>query len=251
MRMQGNTILVAGGTRGLGRGIAELLCRLGNEVLVFDAEPAVAEAQARATPGLRAVEIDLADPWSVAGFAEQVARTCPDLNMIVNVTIAFPVKHLPGLQALQADDSSQALEAHRLGIRHLTGVLLPHLRKRAHGSVLHVSAGPAQVPAAVRRAALEERHVIDGSLPACSTSVRTRWVCARIDVVDVTRPSHAAPASPGRGMPRAEFVSSVAHVLAEGLHDAATLARLRAIAPPARPAARTTRGGDRLPTAVC
>lgn len=246
--MQGNTILVAGGTSGIGRGLAELLCRLGNEVVVFDSQPGAAQAVAQANPGMRAVELDLANPWSVASFSEQVTAICPGLNMLVNVSIAFPVKHLPGLHALLDDDDSyEKLEAHRLGIQQLTGALLPQFRKRTHSAIFNVAAGPMGLPGRA-----SEGTVIEGGMQACTLSVRKRWARACIDVIDVALPSRAErmspdPASRPRGMPRAEFISSVAHLLAEGLHEATALSRLRALWPAAQPAVRKTRDDDLVP----
>lgn len=248
MMMQGNTILVAGGARGIGRGLAELLCRLGNEVLIFDTGPGAARTVASAHPGMRAVDLDLADPWSVAAFSEQVAATCPGLNMLVNISIAFPVKHLPGLQALlEDDDSHEKLEAHRLGIQHLTSALMPHFRKRTHSSVLNVSAGPMLLPQGSSWDERRETRIADSGVPACSMTVRKRWACSCIDVMDIALPSRAEridleQAVQPQGPPRAELLSSVAHVLAEGLQEAAALARLEALWP--RPAVRQTRDDD-------
>lgn len=248
MQMQGHTILVAGGARGIGRGLAELLCRLGNEVLIFDAEPRAAQAAARAHPGLRAVELDLADPWSVAGFAEQVAASCPGLNMLVNVSIAFPVRHLPGLEALlDGDDTHQQLEAYRLGLQHLTGALLPHFRKRAHSSVLNVSVGPVLAPMPARRGAAPALPGIEGAAHACVMSARKRWASACIEVVDIAVPSRAERVGLAHGLPRAQFLSRLAQLLAEGLHEEAALERLRALWPQAQSAApRRTRDDDLL-----
>ncbi len=252
MKMTGNTVLVAGGTQGIGRGLAELLCRLGNDVLVFGGEPGAAQALARATPGMRAVDLDLADPWSVAGFAEQVTATCPGLNMLLTLSIAFPVRHLPGLQALlAADDSDAKLEAQQLGLQHLTGVLLPHFRKRTHSAVLHVSAGPLLAPQPARR----RTPLVAAGLPVCTLSVRKRWAGASIEVTDVALPSRAervsaAHAASPQGVPRAEFISGLAHLLAEGPQEAAALARLHALWPAARPAVRDTRDDDLMSEAV-
>ncbi|MCE4555478.1 SDR family NAD(P)-dependent oxidoreductase [Pelomonas cellulosilytica] len=225
MKMRGNTMLVAGGASGIGRGLAELLHRLGNEVLVLGAP-----AGSRASPGLRGVDIDLADPWSVAAFAEQVAATCPGLNVLVDMSIAFPAHHLPGMQALLHGGSLRHEgPADRLGVQHLTGALLPQLRKRSHGAVMRVVAGPAGAPLQP-----EPPPLTDGSTPAFTMAVRKRWASARLQVVDIAPPSRAAAAPAEReGMSLAAFVGSVAGLLADGQHEQATLARLQALWPPA------------------
>lgn len=248
MLMQGHTILVAGGCRGIGRGLAALLGRLGNEVLVFDAEPGAAQAAARSHPGLRAVALDLADPWSVAGFAEQVAAECPELNLLVDIDIGFPVRHLPGMQALLEDDDGDVKqEARRLGLQHLTGALLPHLRKRSQSAVFTLRAGPQRLPPQARPARGLEMSDLDGGASASSLSVRKRWASASIDVVDVTLPSRAermAPVARDHGLSRADFISDVAHLLAEGLQEAQALARLESMWPRVQATVRHTRTRD-------
>lgn len=236
MKMHGNTILVAGGASGIGRGLAELLCRLGNEVIVFGAPPTATAAAVRATAGLRTIPLDLADPWAVAGFAEQLGAAHPGLNMLVNISIAFPLRYLPGMQGLlDGDDTPQRLEAHRLGLQHLTGTLLAHFRRRGRGVVLNVSAGPSLAPPA----APSVRAAMEGGTNGCTLSVRKRWAAASIEVIDVGPPSRTAQQAAGatrphdlrRGMPLVPFVSSVAHLLAEGLHEEAALARMKALWP--------------------
>lgn len=250
MKMQGNTILVAGGASGIGRGLAELLGRLGNEVIIFEAAAPAMDEVMPAHPGMQAIALDLSDPWSVAGFVEQLGATRPSLNMLVNVSIAFPVKHLPGLHALLGDDDTlQALEAQRLGIQHLTGALLPRLRNQAGGAVMNVSVGPASWPQAAPPLAPSLRDVMDDGVNASTLSVRKRWASACIEVVDLSAgserasPTPAGTAGTAGAMMLPEFISSVASLLAEGLQEEAATARLRALWPAPKPLARKTSVG--------
>lgn len=246
MKMQGNTILVAGAARGIGRGLAGLLHRLGNEVLVFDADAQAARALAQAHPGMRSVALDLADPWSVAGFCEQVAALCPALNLLVDIDIAFPVTQLPGLRALLDDDPTPLQrEAHRLGMQHLTGALLPHLRKRPHSAVMTLTVGPARATPAHGPAALGAWAASTGGLAMSTLAVRKRWASARIEVIDVARPSRAERLGV-EGASRAQLLVDVAHLLAEGLHEQDALARLRALWPARRPQPHRTQDDDLL-----
>ncbi|MBW8844651.1 MAG: SDR family NAD(P)-dependent oxidoreductase [Burkholderiales bacterium] len=247
MKMQGNTILVAGGASGIGRGLAELLGRLGNEVIIFGAAAPAMDGVMPAHPGMQAIALDLSDPWSVAGFVEQLGATRPSLNMLVNVSIAFSVKHLPGLHALLDDDDTlQALEAQRLGIQHLTGALLPRLRNQAGGAVMNVSVGPASWPQAAPPLAPSPRDGMDDGVNACILSVRKRWASACIEVIDVSpggERTSRMPARAAHAMPLPEFVSRVANLLAEGLQEEAATARLRALWPAPKPLARKTSVG--------
>ncbi|HEV6966259.1 SDR family NAD(P)-dependent oxidoreductase [Roseateles sp.] len=229
MKMQGNTILLAVGMGGVGRGLAELLCRMGNEVVLFGAPGTAREAAAHAHPGLRILELDLADPWSVAAFADGAGAACPGLNLLVNVSVAFPARYLPGMQLLMHDDTPRRLEAHRLGLRHLTGCLLPQLRRQAGGGVINVCAGPALAPPAMP----PMRDAMEGGLKACTVSVSKRWASAWVEAIAVGPPAR----EPGSGMALAPFASGLAQLLAQGLHEDAVLARLRTFGPAASVAA--------------
>lgn len=238
MRMQGNTILVAGGTRGIGRGLAELLHRLGNEVLVLG------DSRTEVAPGLRVIELDLGNPFGVTDFCEQVAATHPGLNMLVNIAIAFPVKYLPGLHALlEADDSYEKLEAQRLGVQHLIGTLLPQFRKREQSSVINVSVEPVFAPLNAPRAAGSTR--LEGGERTSVMSVRKRWVSACIEVMDVAFASHAEGLGAAQ-LPRPQFIASLAHLLAEGLQEGAALAKLQALWPAPASTVKRTRDDDLL-----
>lgn len=244
MQIQGNTLLVAGGAGGIGLALAELLCRLGNEVIIFGGQPDAMAAAARACPGLQAIALDLADPWSVAGFAESLASTHPGLNLLVNVSIAFPARYLPGLHALlDDDDTERRLEAHRLGIQHLTGTLLPHLRRQAQGAVMNLSAGPVLAPPM----APSMHEVMEGCVQASAMSVRKRWASASVEVIDVGHPTPARARQPA--LPLADFIAGVAHLLALGLHEDAAVERLRALWPTPRRAARDS-WDERIPQAA-
>ncbi|MBW8893110.1 MAG: SDR family NAD(P)-dependent oxidoreductase [Burkholderiales bacterium] len=210
MKMQGNTILVAGGASGIGRGLAELLGRLGNEVIIFGAAAPAMDGVMPAHPGMQAIALDLSDPWSVAGFVEQLGATRPSLNMLVNVSIAF------------------------------------RLRNQAGGAVMNVSVGPASWPQAAPPLAPSPRDGMDDGVNACILSVRKRWASACIEVIDVSpggERTSRMPARAAHAMPLPEFVSRVANLLAEGLQEEAATARLRALWPAPKPLARKTSVG--------
>jgi uncharacterized oxidoreductase len=240
MKMQGNTILVTGGAGGIGRGLAELLCRMGNEVVLAGAAATGRDAAGPAGPGLRTIELDLADPWRVAAFADQAGTTWPGLNLLVNVSVAFPARYLPGLQLLMQDDTPRRQEAHRLGVQHLTGCLLPQLRRRTGGGVINVCAGPPSAPPAMP----PMRDALEGSVKACTVSVSRRWATAWVEAIALGPPARepGLGAASADGTALAPFASGLAQLLAQGLHVDAVLARLQAFAPAAP--ARTVRRED-------
>ncbi|MFC7556335.1 SDR family NAD(P)-dependent oxidoreductase [Pseudoroseomonas wenyumeiae] len=75
MKTTGNTILVTGGTSGIGRAIAERFHDRGNRVIVTGRRQALLDQIAAARPGLIPMPLDLDDPASLPRLTSEV-RAC-------------------------------------------------------------------------------------------------------------------------------------------------------------------------------
>ncbi len=82
-RLKGQTALITGGARGLGRQIAQRFVDEGASVIINDLNLAPAEATAKALGG-QAVAANVADSASVAAMFEQVANMTDRLDILVN-----------------------------------------------------------------------------------------------------------------------------------------------------------------------
>jgi uncharacterized oxidoreductase len=84
MQVTGNTILITGGASGIGRALAEAFHHLGNHVIIAGRRQGPLDAVTGANPGMRSFRMDISDPAGVTSFAEQVTRTDPALNILIN-----------------------------------------------------------------------------------------------------------------------------------------------------------------------
>src|SRR5215469_13834926 len=84
MKMQSNTILITGGTSGIGRGLAEAFHQLGNQVIISGRREDRLRSISAANPGMKYFVLDVTDPDSVRGTARRAVEEFPALNVVIN-----------------------------------------------------------------------------------------------------------------------------------------------------------------------
>jgi uncharacterized oxidoreductase len=85
MKMTGNTILVTGGTSGIGLGLALRFHQAGNKVIVAGRRKELLEQIAAEHDGIEALVLDVADPASIASSYDMVSSRYPEVNVLINM----------------------------------------------------------------------------------------------------------------------------------------------------------------------
>ena len=84
MRLSGRTILITGGSAGIGLAFALKFLELGNEVIVTGRRQAVFDAVKARHPKLHTIQSDIADPQQIAALAARVKAEFPTLDVLMN-----------------------------------------------------------------------------------------------------------------------------------------------------------------------
>ena len=148
MQIQGNTILITGGTSGIGRGLAEAFHQRGNQVIITGRREFRLKEMCHHHPGMVSYVLDVTSPESIQSVARAVLAECPKLNCVINN--AGIQMHLSLAPDSPLDDQRLQAEiaTNLLGPIRVTSAFLPHLAQTARATVINVSSGLAFVPMA-------------------------------------------------------------------------------------------------------
>ena len=151
-RLDGRVALVTGGTRGLGRSIAEALASAGADVVVCSrkgAEAADVARQIAAAEGRRALGLacDVTQEAQVTELVSATLREMGKLDILVNnagINIRGPI------EKISLDDFHRVLETNVTGPWLCARAVVPHMKKAGYGRIVNVASTLAAVALAER-----------------------------------------------------------------------------------------------------
>lgn len=144
MKTRGNTILITGGTSGIGLGLARKFHEFGNQVIVAGRRTQLLDEIAAEHPGIETIALDIADPQSIACAREAVAARHPQLNVLINnAGIQLPENLLDPSSLPVAEDT---IATNLLGTIRMVYAFLPLLVDQNDAVVMNVSSALAFVP---------------------------------------------------------------------------------------------------------
>jgi uncharacterized oxidoreductase len=144
MKLNGRTILVTGGSAGIGLAFALKFLELGNEVIVTGRRRAVLDELKAKHPKLRVIQSDAADPAQIAALAAKVKAEFPALDVLMNNAGILMYKDLKA-PAADLDGLMAEMNVNVGGVIRTTSAFIDILTAN-HGTVINVSSGLAFVP---------------------------------------------------------------------------------------------------------
>src|SRR3954451_2694397 len=144
MKLIGRTILITGGSAGIGLAFALKFLELGNEVIVTGRRQAALDAVKAQHPRLHTIQSDVADPAQIATLAARVKADFPELDVVMNnagvggaMNLRSPASDLAAL--------TSEVDINVSGVIRMTSALIDMLTAN-HGTLINVSSGLALVP---------------------------------------------------------------------------------------------------------
>ena len=144
MNLRNRTILITGGSAGIGLAFALKFVELRNEVIVTGRRQAVLDEVKAKYPKLHTIQSDVADPAKVAALAVHVKTDFPNLDVLMNNA---GIMHYENLKAPAADLAALTAEMdiNVGGVIRMTSAFIDILTANK-GTVINVSSALAFAP---------------------------------------------------------------------------------------------------------
>jgi uncharacterized oxidoreductase len=144
MQVSGRTVLITGGSSGIGLGLAKRFRALGNTVIITGRSQDKLDAAQAQLPGIHTHRSDVSKAEDVASLAARIRSDFPTLDLLINNAGVFRFQNLAtpsdDLEALTAE-----LDINVAGPIRTTSALVDLLAAN-QGAVVNVSSGLAFVP---------------------------------------------------------------------------------------------------------
>lgn len=181
MRIPGRTILMAGGTSGIGLALALALQAKGATVIVAGRRQERLDA-IRDEHGLGGYELDVTDAASIAALAERATAEHPELDAIVTMSGIMQPERVGEPGALEL--AERTIATNLTGTIRLVEAFLPHLRTRPEAAILTVTSGLAYVPLA----ATPTYSATKAGVHAYTESLREQLRETSVQVIEIAPP---------------------------------------------------------------
>jgi uncharacterized oxidoreductase len=144
MKLTGRTILITGGSAGIGLAFALKFVELGNEVIVTGRRQELLDDVRAKHPKLHTIQSDVADPAQIVALAKQVKAAFPKLDVLMNNAGIMLHKNLKvpstDLEGLMAEVNINVAGAIRMNSAFI------NILRANKGTIINVSSALAFVP---------------------------------------------------------------------------------------------------------
>jgi len=144
MKLTQRTILITGGTNGIGLELARQLLARGNTVIVTGRDQTRLDEARRALPGVHAFRSDASNPTAIEALQKDVVARFPALDTLINN--AGMMRNLKLDRERSLGDVTREIEVGLNGPMWMIQQFFPHLRRQKEALIVNVSSGLAFVP---------------------------------------------------------------------------------------------------------
>jgi len=144
MKLTDRTILITGGTSGIGLGLAKEFLSRGNRVIICGRRVEKLKAIKAEHDQIETVVCDLTDERQRTGLYQQVHDRFPDTDILLNN--AGIQLRIDLTQPVDSKEIAEEIETNLIAPIHLSSLFAEHLAEKAQAAIINISSGLAYTP---------------------------------------------------------------------------------------------------------
>jgi uncharacterized oxidoreductase len=216
MQLTGNTVLITGGTSGIGLAFAEKFTQAGSKVIITGRREDRLKKIRETYPEIIVRVSDVADEREREALAQWIIGNYPDINILINnagVQLLTKLERSVDLARVR-----QETETNFIAPIHLISLFTQHLATKQNAAIVNISSGLAFVPIAVMPVYCATKAAIH----SLTLSLRHQLRNTRIKVFEIIPPAVDTELGSDRredktqshgGMPVRQFIEQAMHAI--------------------------------------
>jgi len=188
MVLKGNTILITGGSSGIGLEMANRLSDLGNTVIITGRKMAKLEQVKRQFPKLHIIQSDVSKPDEIEKLYETIIKDFTSLNVLVNNAGIMRNLNLHD-ESIDLQDVNREIAINLSGPVRMVQQFLPLLKSKPAAAIINISSGLAFIPFPISPV----YSATKAGLHAYTQALRIQLKNTRIKVFEIAPPGTDTP----------------------------------------------------------
>lgn len=140
MKLKSDTILITGGSSGIGLEMAKQLISLGNTVIITGRDLSKLELTKKQLPSVHIYQCDVIDSQAICELYKKVTADFPKLNILINNA---GIMRAVDFNDTEYDKICSEIDINLSGPIRMVQQFLPHLKKQPEAAIVNVTSGLA------------------------------------------------------------------------------------------------------------
>jgi uncharacterized oxidoreductase len=146
MKTTNNTVLITGGSAGIGYELAKIMLANGNRVIVTGRDERRLKEATASLMGVVPIKSDVSNEKEMDKLIERIYLEFPDTNILINNAGKALVYPLLGRDANPYENAKEEMQTNYFSAIRLIQRMIPHLKTQASSAIVNVSSVLALVP---------------------------------------------------------------------------------------------------------
>ena len=186
MKISGNTILITGGSSGIGFEFARQLLSAGNIVIATGRDDKKLRNLKSRLPEVRVIKSDVSRPEEIESLRKTVLAEFPKLNILINNAGIMRTVNMHD-ETVSLESLTDEIDTNLKGPIRMAKAFLPHLKKQADAAIVNITSGLAFTPLPTSPVYCATK----AGLHSFSLSLRVQLKNTKVRVFEVAPPATA------------------------------------------------------------